>query len=55
MAPEIILKTGYSFEVDVWALGILLNKLLTANFPFSGTNHTYHKHLYFLTYSSSST
>jgi len=36
MAPEIINKVGYSFEVDTWALGVLLYKLLTGYFPFVG-------------------
>ncbi|KAL4506793.1 hypothetical protein ABPG72_001214 [Tetrahymena utriculariae] len=36
MAPEIINKKGYSFEVDIWALGILLYKLLTGYYPFAG-------------------
>jgi len=36
MAPEIVTKVGYSFEVDSWALGVLLYKLLTGCFPFVG-------------------
>jgi len=36
MAPEIINKTAYSFPADVWALGILLYKMLTGSFPFKG-------------------
>lgn len=34
MSPEIIAKTGYTFPADVWALGVLLIKSLTGNFPF---------------------
>lgn len=36
MSPEIINKTAYSFPADVWALGILLYKMLTGSFPFRG-------------------
>ena len=34
MAPEIFDKNGYSFEVDIWALGIIMYNLLTGLFPF---------------------
>ena len=37
MAPEIIKEQGYEGEgVDVWALGVLLFKLLTGIYPFGG-------------------
>lgn len=36
MAPEIVNKKEYSFPVDIWALGIMLYKLITGNFPFRG-------------------
>ena len=36
MAPEIVGKAGYTFPVDVWALGVLLTKSLTGDFPFQG-------------------
>jgi len=39
MAPEIVNKTQYSFPADIWALGILLFKILTSAFPFRGENH----------------
>jgi MAP/microtubule affinity-regulating kinase len=41
MAPEIINKTAYSFAADVWALGILLFKMLTGSFPFRGNDKIY--------------
>ena len=34
MAPEIFDKNGYSFEVDIWALGIIMYNLLTGLLPF---------------------
>jgi len=36
MAPEIINKIDYSFSVDIWALGILLFKMLSGSYPFNG-------------------
>ena len=36
MAPEIINKSNYSFPVDVWALGVLIYKILTLDYPFRG-------------------
>jgi serine/threonine protein kinase len=38
MAPEIVNKTQYSFPADIWALGILLFKVLTSAFPFRGVS-----------------
>ena len=40
MAPELINpgENGYSFEVDIWAIGIIMYYLLTKEFPFSSTN-----------------
>ena len=34
LAPEIILRTGYSFGVDWWALGILLHEMAYGFVPF---------------------
>ena len=40
MAPEIIKpdEKGYSFEVDIWAVGIIMYYLLTKQYPFSGND-----------------
>ncbi|OHT16842.1 RAC family serine/threonine-protein kinase like protein [Tritrichomonas foetus] len=38
LAPEIVLGQPYSFEIDWWALGILLCEMLTGVTPFSGEN-----------------
>ncbi|CAD8156666.1 unnamed protein product [Paramecium pentaurelia] len=38
MAPEIVNKQTYSFPADVWALGILLFKMTTGQFPFRGND-----------------
>ena len=35
MAPEIFEKKGYSFEVDIWAIGIIMYFLLTGKYPFN--------------------
>ena len=38
-APELInFKKGYSYEVDIWSLGIIIFKLLTGEFPFWSNN-----------------
>ena len=36
MAPEVINpgKKGYSFEVDIWSIGVIMYQLLTGKFPF---------------------
>ena len=39
MAPEVLREKGYEGEgVDVWALGVLLFKLLTGFYPFGGSS-----------------
>ena len=34
MAPEIFENKGYSFEVDIWAVGIIMYVLLVGKYPF---------------------
>ena len=34
MAPEILVSRGYSFNVDLWSLGILLYELMCGYCPF---------------------
>ncbi len=34
MAPEVISGKGYSFEADIWSMGVLLYELACAQFPF---------------------
>ena len=34
MAPEILDSSGYSFQVDWWALGIIIFEMLTGMPPF---------------------
>lgn len=36
MAPEILLKVGYDYKVDVWALGCIMYALLIGYLPFRG-------------------
>jgi len=38
LAPEIILRIDYSYEVDWWSLGILMCEMLTETTPFSDKN-----------------
>lgn len=34
MAPEVITKSGHSYEVDWWSFGILLHEMITGHSPF---------------------
>ena len=38
MAPEIVTKENYAFEVDIWSLGILLYEMIFGHSPFEGNN-----------------
>jgi len=39
MAPEMIQGRPYGYEVDYWAMGVLLHELLTGSPPFTGPNN----------------
>ena len=45
MAPEVINKKWYSYEVDIWSLGVIIYILLTGKFPFDSSkkNEIYKK------------
>ena len=34
MAPEVLKSKGYSFEVDLWALGVMLFEFMCGYCPF---------------------
>ena len=36
IAPEILFGKGHSFQVDIWALGVLIYEILTGINPFVG-------------------
>ena len=35
LAPEIISRSGHSYEVDFWTLGILIYEMLAGEAPFT--------------------
>lgn len=37
MAPEVLLRKGYSFSADYWSLGVLLYELFCEKLPFGET------------------
>jgi len=39
MAPEMVMGKSYSYEVDYWAMGVLLFELITGAPPFTGNNN----------------
>jgi serine/threonine protein kinase len=38
LAPEFFSEDGYSFEIDIWAAGVLLFFMLTNDYPFKFKN-----------------
>ena len=39
LSPEIIEKNKYSYEADIWSLGVTFYQLITLNFPFEGDSN----------------
>lgn len=35
LAPEIITRSGHTYEVDFWTLGILIFEMLSGDAPFT--------------------
>lgn len=40
LAPEFFSEDGYSFQVDIWAAGVVLFFMLTNDYPFKFKNKT---------------
>ena len=38
MAPEVVENSEYSFEVDIWAIGVIMYYLILGKLPFRGSN-----------------
>ena len=36
MAPEILMKTGHSYSVDIYAMGIIMYEFMTGKRPYKG-------------------
>jgi serum/glucocorticoid-regulated kinase 2 len=43
LAPEIITRSGHSFEVDLWTLGIIIYEMLNGEPPFTDQNRNVNK------------
>ena len=37
MAPEVLLNKGYSFDVDIWSIGIICYEFMCGLVPFGET------------------
>ena len=40
MAPEIFAKTGHSFSVDLYAVGVILFEMMMGKRPYPGRNRS---------------
>ena len=38
MAPEILSRSNYGRQADIWSMGVLFFNLLFGDFPFKGIN-----------------
>lgn len=38
MAPEVLEEKPYSFQADIWSLGVVFYQLLSGNYPYMGLN-----------------
>ena len=47
MAPEIFKTEGYSYEVDIWAIGVIMYLLLIGQYPFNNKDEITNKILNF--------
>lgn len=43
LAPEILKKIGYTFEVDLWTLGIFIFEMLQGQPPFTDPERQFYK------------
>ena len=40
VAPEVIIKRGYTEKCDIWSVGVMMYMLLVADFPFRGSTNS---------------
>ena len=38
MSPEIVNRQPYGFAADIWALGVLIYRIVTGGFPYKGAD-----------------
>lgn len=38
MAPEVMRREPYSFQADIWSIGVVYYQLLEGTYPFKGIN-----------------
>lgn len=54
MAPEVIQRKPYSFEIDLWSLGVTIYEMLTGRLPFEGKREELEQSIQFSQLPSSS-